>query len=145
MRRGSSFRLRGAPTYFMGLSSAPGRGRALDRTHDVVVPRAPAEVPLQAVPDLRLRRVGPLLQELHRLEDHPRGAVPALERVQLPERLLDRVQPAVPLEPLDGGELGPVGLDGEERAGLHAESVQEDGAGPALAPVAPPPPPRPPP
>ena len=46
------------------------------------------------------------------------------------------MQLAVRREPLDGRDLGAVGLDREDRAGLRAAAVDEDGAGAALTGVA---------
>ena len=47
------------------------------------------------------------------------------------------MQLAVRGEPLDGRDLGAVGLDREDRAGFRAPAVHEDGAGAALTGVAP--------
>ena len=38
----------------------------------------------------------------------------------------------VPLETFDGGHLPAVGLDREERARLHGDPVEQDGAGAAV-------------
>src|SRR5207249_11606900 len=38
------------------------------------------------------------------------------------------MQPAVPREPLHGGQLRPVGLDGEQQAGTRGLAVDEDRA-----------------
>ena len=51
----------------------------------------------------------------------------------LTERLLQRVQPAVAHQPLDGGDLGAVRLHGEHQAGARGLAVDEDGAGAADA------------
>ena len=72
-----------------------------------------------------------------RLHDHSGRAEAALQGVALVERLLHRVQLPVAGEALDGGDLAAVGLDGEHRARLHALPVEVDGAGAAVAGVAP--------
>ena len=53
----------------------------------------------------------------------PRRAEAALEGVLGPEGLLEGVEHAVVREPLDGLELGPVGLDGEEEARADGDAV----------------------
>src|SRR5207253_10265450 len=55
----------------------------------------------------------------------------ALERVVLPECLLERVELAVSGQTLDGRHLGAVRLDGEHQAGANALAVHEHGAGAA--------------
>ena len=54
----------------------------------------------------------------------------------LPEAFLQRVQLAVLGQTLDRGDLGAVGLDGEDRAGLDAAAVDQHRARAALARVA---------
>jgi hypothetical protein len=44
---------------------------------------------------------------------------------------------AILRQPLDGLHLGAVGLDGEDRAGLRAATIDKDGAGAALAGITP--------
>ena len=87
--------------------------------------------------NLLLGRLGIALQHLVRGHDHAGGTEAALQAVLLPEPLLDRVQVAVLGEALDRGDLDAVALHGEEVAGLHGLAVHEDGAGAALAGVAP--------
>ena len=53
-----------------------------------------------------------------------------------PEAVLQRVQLTVLRESFDRGDLGALGLHGEDRAGLGAAAVDEDRAGAALAGVA---------
>jgi hypothetical protein len=57
-------------------------------------------------------------------------------RVILVECLLHRVQLAVG-QALHGGDLGPVHLERQDGAALHAHAVQQDGARPAVGGVAP--------
>src|SRR5204863_9954659 len=67
-------------------------GGVLHRGDDLVVARAPAEVPGQPVADLRLRRIGVLLEQSPRGDEEARRADPALERGVLEELLLERMQ-----------------------------------------------------
>src|SRR5262245_39901176 len=108
-------------------------GRVLDGADDVVIAGTPAEIALEGVTDLGLRRPRGALQELVGRHDHARRAEPALQPVLLPEPLLDRMELAVLGQPLDGENLGPVRLDGEYRASLGRLAVDHDRAGAALA------------
>ena len=67
---------------------------------------------------------------------HAGRAVAALQAVLLVEALLDRIELAVLLEPLDGHDLAAVGLHGEDRAGLDRDAVEQDRAGAAVRRVA---------
>ena len=81
--------------------------------------------PCSGIWPLRAQRISSLAgirvrgQERGRGQHHPRRAEAALEPVLLVEALLHRAEPAGGREALDGGELVPVGLDGEHRARLH--------------------------
>src|SRR6476469_8327245 len=160
MNRGSSTRLTGAPrTSWTSVAialllsagrSGGGRGRRrrgrsgghrrrrlADRGHDVVIARAAADVALDRVADLLVRRVGVAGQEIRCGHDHPRRAEPALEAVLRPEPGLERVERTVgSLHPLDRPDVRAVGLDREHRAALHGLAVDGHGARPALAGVA---------
>src|SRR6478752_7457850 len=107
MKRGSSTRLIRAPrtsgAVSVVISSLPGLrghrhagpdglGCMADRRADVLVAGAAAEVALDGVPDLVVRRIRVVLEEVDRGHDHPGGAEPALEAVLLPERGLHRVE-----------------------------------------------------
>src|SRR5437773_1888711 len=86
MKRGSSRRLTLAPISFavaMIASLLPRHrlGGVLDGLDDVVVARAAAEVALELMANLVLRRLGVALDELRRRHDHARGAEPALQGV----------------------------------------------------------------
>src|SRR6185503_10862495 len=111
------------------------RGR-LDGLDDVVVPRAPAEVPLERLADLLVGRIRVPLEDLRGGHDHPGRAVAALERVVLVERTLERVQLSVFGEAFDRLDLAAVGLEGEDRAGLDRAAVEPDSAGAAARRVA---------
>ena len=120
----------------LGGGHAAGPRCVLHGLHDVVVAGAPAEVALEPEPDLLLGRVRVLLEQVDALHDHPRRAEPALQAVALAEGLLHGVQLTVLREPLDGGDLAAVGLDGEHVARLHAGAVEVHGARAAVAGVA---------
>src|SRR3954462_7827731 len=65
-------------------------GDVAHRAHDVVVAGAAAEVALEPVADLFLARVRVAPEEVGGGHDHAGRAVAALERVVVPERLLER-------------------------------------------------------
>src|SRR5262249_12638081 len=69
-------------------------------------------------------------------QDHTRRAEAALQAVVLDERTLNRMQRAVGCQPLDRRDVATIRLPGEHGAALHGASVEEDGAGAALARVA---------
>src|SRR6476661_10545916 len=133
MSGASSLRRMGRPTYVsvvaMGSPSAFRAahltGGVQDRLDDVLVPCAPAEVPLEGLTDLRLcwRRV--LLQVAGGRHQHAQRAVPAVESVVPVERILQRLQgPVRPGQRFDRRDLATVRLGGEERAGLHRLAVE---------------------
>src|SRR4029077_18521807 len=103
---------------------------------DVVVAGTAAEVALEPQSDLLLGRGGVALEQLLRRHDHARGAEAALEAMLIPERLLQRMERRSVCQALDRRDLGAIGLDGEDRSGLHAVAVHLDGARPAVARVA---------
>src|SRR4051812_23169531 len=93
---GSSFRsCRVAMTFVAGSVTAispPLRARhGLHGLDDVVVAGAAAEIALETMADLIVRRARMLLQEARRRHDHPRRAVAALQRVVLLEGALHRM------------------------------------------------------
>ena len=112
-------------------------GGVLNGVDDVLVAGAAAEVAGDALADLALRRRRVVFEQRHGRHDHPRRAVAALEAVLLPEAFLQGMQLTVRREALDRRDRGAVGLDREDRAGLRAPAVDEDGAGAALTGVAP--------
>ena len=69
-----------------------------------------------------------LLDTADARHDLPGRAVAALERVFVDERLLQRMKPAVALEPLDGGDLRAVVHHRERQARDDALSVHQDRA-----------------
>src|SRR3954453_17590951 len=94
-------------------------GGVLDGLHDVHVPGAAAEISGDGLPALRLARVLVAIEERAARQPPSRRAVAALQAVLLPESFLHGVEFSVLLEPLDGGDLAPVGLHRKERARLH--------------------------
>src|SRR5204863_10097165 len=91
-----------------GLAGIELAGCLLNRLDDVHVARAAAEIAADPRADLRLGRLGVLLQQPGGLHDHPRRAEPALEAVLVPERLLERMEVGPGSHPLDGLHLGAV-------------------------------------
>src|SRR4030088_469376 len=111
-------------------------GRRLHGLDDVHVPRTPAEIAFEALADFVLGRVRVLVEEVGGGHDEAGRAVPALEAVLIPERLLQWVQLAVLGHALDRGQALALSLDCEHRAALDRLAVDQDGACAALAGVA---------
>src|SRR5918999_233305 len=117
-------------------SRSASRSRRFDRLDDVDVAGATADVALDRLADLVLRRLRVGVEQVLGAHQDSGGAVAALERVMRPERLLQGVQLAVARKALHGLELRPVGLDREHHAGLDRVPVQQDRARAAVAGVA---------
>src|SRR6266568_3798150 len=79
-------------------------GGVLDRLDDVDVAGAAAQVPRDGLADLELARRRVPGQQRRRGHHHARRAEAALQAVLLPEAELDRVELALLLQALDGGE-----------------------------------------
>src|ERR1700733_4653535 len=117
-------------------SDLPERRGRRHRGSDLRVSRAAADVAAHPLADLLIGRRMALTDAAHSGHDLAGGTEAALERVLVDKRLLDRMKPAVRGQPLDGSDLPPVCAGGQHHAGVHALTVQQDRAGPALAPVA---------
>src|SRR2546430_1471978 len=78
--------------------------------------------------DVAFGRAGDLVEQRHGRHDHSGRAEPALERVRLVERRLDRVQLVTLRQTFDRRDLRPVRLRREHRARLHRFPVDEHGA-----------------
>src|SRR5579884_22793 len=134
--RSSRVGLMASPPHLLGLAPQAACG-PLDGPHDVLVPGAPADVAGDRPADLVLRGIGGLVQEGLGHQHHPGGAKPALQSVLFLKALLDRVQLAIPGEPLHGGDLPAVGLYRQEGAGFDGDTVQQHRASAAGRGVAP--------
>src|SRR4051794_26918469 len=135
--RGSSVRRTLAPTAWTPMSALPGLVRGPDRADDPLVAGAPAQVSGERLADLRVARPVLVPQQVVGGEQDAGGAEPALQAVVVPEGLLDRVQPVPGRQSLDRGQVGAVGLDGEQQAGADRLAVHQDGARPAHPVLAP--------
>ena len=110
--------------------------RLLDGGDDVGIGAAAADVAAHQLADL----VGGLRLSLRdhadRGADLARGAVAALKRVVLDERLLQRMQRSSLRQPLDRRDLSAVLHDRERQAGIDPPTVDQHRAGAALPVVA---------
>jgi hypothetical protein len=102
-----------------------------------VVAGAPAQVALEPDAHFLFGRVRVLLQQAGGGHHHAGRAIAALQAVVLHERLLHRVHHAIDGHALDGGHLMAVDLYSQDTARLHAAPIEEHGARPAVAGVAP--------
>src|SRR6266705_961496 len=87
-------------------------------------------------PPSRNRSRGSLLDTGGSRHDHAGRAEAALQAMLVPERLLQGMQRRSLGQALDRRDLRPIGLDGEDRAGLHAVAVELDGTRATVAGVA---------
>jgi hypothetical protein len=116
--------------------AAHGFGGGQHGIDDVLISGAAAEVPLERVAHLRLRRAGIRGEQVGRAHDHPGRAEAALKAVLLPERRLQRVHRPIGRQRFDRGDLMTFGLHGQHGAALHGLAVEVYGAGAALAGIA---------
>src|SRR5882724_7917125 len=94
---------------------------------------AAADISLHGVDDLRARGSPVAAQQRYARQDHSRSAVSALHRANLEERLLQRVQPSVVLQALDGCDLPARGSANRGDARPRRGAVDEYSASAALA------------
>jgi hypothetical protein len=99
-----------------------------DRLDDAVVAGTPAEDAGDLLADLRLGQLLPAPRQRGGGHQKAGRAEAALQAVLVLERLLQRVEPVVLGEGLDGLHLTPVQLRGEHQARLHRLPVDEHGA-----------------
>src|SRR5215217_350009 len=111
----------------------PPTHRQPDRGQHLLVPRAAAEVAGQGLPDLRVGGGGVAGEEVVGGDDQAGGAEAALDGAGFDERLLYRVEGVVGGQALDGGDLGALGLAGQDQAGADQDAVQVDRTRAALA------------
>src|SRR5437667_2130517 len=105
----------------------------LDRVDDLRVAGAAAEVAFERVPDLFTLRSRIALEEDQRGQQHPRRAEAALHRAVAHERVLQRVEPPVALEPAYGDDRSATHARGEQETARHRAAVEQHGARPADA------------
>jgi hypothetical protein len=111
--------------------------RIFDRRNDVDVRTAAADVPTHEFPDVVIRGRLTLPDQGDGRADLTRRTVSTLEGIMVDERLLHRVEGITGGEAFYCGDLRAIFHDGESHAGQHSFSVDQDGAGPALAVIAP--------
>src|SRR5262249_145934 len=99
--------------------------------HDMLVPRASAEIALEPLTNLSLIRLRMLLQQSTRRHDHPGRAIAALQTMVLPETLLHRMQPRFGSESFNRRHLRAVSLNREQPPGLHRSPIEQNRACPA--------------
>jgi hypothetical protein len=103
----------------------------LNGLDNAVIASAAAEVSLQSLDDVPFRGLRILPQESVGLEDHPRRAESALERVMPHERFLQRVEFSVFLKAFDGDDLFSFRILDGILTGQDRFIIDEDGTGSA--------------
>ena len=110
--------------------------RPADGAHDVLVSGASADGAGDRCPDLVVGGIGVLVEQGAGRHQHPRCAEAALQRVELVEALLDRIQLPVDLECLDRADLMTRAHRRQDRARLDRLAVHLNDAGTAVGGVA---------
>ncbi len=100
---------------------------------DLRISGAPAQIALQGLRDLPARGLQRPVEQGLGGHEHPGRAVAALDCAGFDEGGLQRVQPLGSAEPLDGLHAPARDLPDGRQAGADGLSVEEHGAGPALA------------
>jgi len=101
--------------------------------NDLLIARAPAQVPGDGFSDFSLTCPWIAIQEALGREDHAGSAIPALDRSFFHKGCLEGMEPLRGLDPFDGRHLFPIRLNSEHEAGVDRLSVQEHGAGAAIS------------
>ena len=109
---------------------------AAHRGNDIGIGPAAADVAAHAFSNRVVVLAAGLFQQRHCGHDLPRRAIPALKSVVLQESRLHGVKFAILCETFDGGDLIALMHDREGEAGIHAASIDVNGASAALAVVA---------
>src|SRR5438132_10177568 len=102
------------------------RGPVLNRFDDIHVAGTAAQVAGYPAADLVLCWTWIRLEQRAGHHQHARRAEPTLETVFLPETFLEWMELATLLQAFHRLNAGPVGLDGQQRTGLHGHSVEDD-------------------
>jgi len=100
------------------MSSGP-----FDGLDDILVAGAAAQVAFDTLTDFFFGWIGIAAKQLHRLHNHTRGAVAALQTVFFPKTFLDWVQFAINRQPFDGRYFRAIQLDGESGAAFEAIAI----------------------
>jgi hypothetical protein len=101
--------------------------------NDLLIARAPAQVPGDGFSDFSLTCSWIAIQEALGREDHAGSAIPALDRSFFHKGCLEGMEPLRGLDPFDCRHLFPIRLNSEHEAGVDRLSVQEHGAGAAIS------------
>src|SRR3972149_1370098 len=109
-------------------------GGVLNGLDDLEIAGAAAEVADDGLPNLVFAGIGLLAQQPPCEHDQPWGAEPALHGARLHKRFLNLVEIAIAAaHALNGQDLLVLGFDREVEAGIDGLTVDEHGAGAALA------------
>src|ERR1017187_4686584 len=108
-------------------------GSSLDGIDNAGIGAASADVPLHRLNDLFFRGIVLLMQQRCCTQNHPRGAVTALECALVKECLLNGAELPVLLQTLDGNDLCIGGRLNGNQAGTGRSPVEQYSAGSALA------------
>ncbi len=112
------------------------RCRILNRSHDIVVAGAAAQVAFKAMAHFIIGWIRVLLQQIVGGNDHAWCAIAALQAVAFPEPFLKWVQLAIGGQTLDCCDFGSIGLNCQYGAGFHTLAVHKNDTRATLAGIA---------
>src|SRR4051812_36144807 len=107
-------------------------GRLSEGRNDPRIGAAAADIPLHVLEDLLAAGIRILLQQRYPGHDHPGRAVAALHGARLEKSFLQRMQPAVALETLDGDDRLIADAAGRRHTGAYRAAVYQHRATAAL-------------
>ena len=110
--------------------------RLPNRLENVHVPCAAAGIAGDGFANFLFGWLGVLGEQLMSRKHQTGRAEATLQAVRIAEGLLNGMKLSVFFEALDGGDLRPVSLHREDRAGLYGHAVHQHGAGTAVRGVA---------
>src|SRR4051812_32365639 len=138
-RFGSSLRLTDVPSTCVPILVPPLSRlshQRFDRANHVLIHTTTADVAVNPLADLRLTGLRISTEQVSEREHHPGCAVSTLNSMLLPESRLKSRENAAFGHSFDGGDIAPVCLDGQHRATLHRQSINEHRTGTAMAGIA---------
>jgi preprotein translocase subunit SecF len=108
-------------------------GGIRDSFKNLRVTSAAAKIAGQSLADVRVVRVWIFTQQVNGGKDHSGGTNAALRAAAIEKSLLQRVQTLVDSQALDGRDVGTRGLQHGYQAAVDQNSIEQHGAGTALA------------
>src|ERR1700675_5193741 len=97
-----------------------------DGLENILIPGATARISSNGLADLLFVGMPNARQKLQRRQHHSRRTVSALQTGAVRKPPLNRMQLAIFLQALDGGDFSAVGLHCKHRAGFHSRPIEQN-------------------